>query len=190
MFVNSGFEMCWIQQGLEIRGFWFQEKTVQLKTALREAYTYVLKGFFFQKTVYLQGFCSKSKCCTGKSLSEALIFASTNPQYDDRLFIVLENCKLRISTCRTCCVQKLFFVLFCFDIQNIFGTQHVLQMLRASEEDLPVPLSNNSLWLAILRSKLSWSVWKSSSKHINIQAYLVRQELHCITQYYAQQGIF
>jgi hypothetical protein len=33
---------------------------------------------------------------TGKSLSEALIFASTNPQYDDRLFIVHENCKLRI----------------------------------------------------------------------------------------------
>ena len=28
---------------------------------------------------------------TGKSLSEALIFASTNPQYDDRLFIVHEN---------------------------------------------------------------------------------------------------
>ena len=34
--------------------------------------------------------------CTGKSLSEALIFASTNPQYDYRLFIVHENCKLRI----------------------------------------------------------------------------------------------
>ena len=34
---------------------------------------------------------------TGKSLSEALIFASTNPQYDDRLFIVYENCKLRIA---------------------------------------------------------------------------------------------
>ena len=27
--------------------------------------------------------------CTGKSLSEALIFASTYPQYDDRLFIDL-----------------------------------------------------------------------------------------------------
>ena len=26
----------------------------------------------------------------GKSLSEALIFASTNPQYDDRLFIDLQ----------------------------------------------------------------------------------------------------
>ena len=43
-----------------MRGFWFQEKTVQLKTALREVYTYVLNGFFFQKTVYLQGFWSKS----------------------------------------------------------------------------------------------------------------------------------
>ena len=33
---------------------------------------------------------------TGKSLSEALIFASTNPQYDDRLFIELhENSKLK-----------------------------------------------------------------------------------------------
>ena len=29
-------------------------------------------------------------------MSEALIFASTNPQYDNRLFIVHENCKLRI----------------------------------------------------------------------------------------------
>ena len=28
--------------------------------------------------------------CTGKSLSDALIFASTNPQYDDILFIELQ----------------------------------------------------------------------------------------------------
>ena len=68
----------------------------------------------------------KVKSLTGKSLSEALIFASTKPQYDDRLSI----------TCRTCCVHKLLF-LFCFDIKNNFGTQHVLQMLRASEKDLP-----------------------------------------------------
>ena len=70
----------------------------------------------------------------GKSLSEALIFASTNPQYDDRLFIVHENCKLRIDeenvVYTNCC--------FCFDIQNNFGTQHVLQMLQTSEKDLPV----------------------------------------------------
>ena len=48
------------RQGLEIRGFWFQKKTVQLKTVLREVYTYVLNGIFFQKTVYLQGFWPKS----------------------------------------------------------------------------------------------------------------------------------
>ena len=30
-----------------------------------------------------------NQVCTGKSLSEALIFASTNPKYDDRLFIEL-----------------------------------------------------------------------------------------------------
>ena len=65
---------------------------------------------------------------TGKSLSEALIFASTNPQYNNILLIVHENCKLRIPAehvvYTNCC--------FCFDIQNNFGTQHVLKMLRAS----------------------------------------------------------
>ena len=55
--------------------------------------------------------------CLGKSLSEALIFASTDPQYDGRLFIVYENCKLQ-SIWRTCCVYKLvFFVLFSFSEQ-------------------------------------------------------------------------
>ena len=49
-----------LQQGLEMRGFWFQKKTVQLKTVLREVYTYALNDFLFQKTVYLQGFSSKS----------------------------------------------------------------------------------------------------------------------------------
>ena len=73
--------------------------------------------------------------CTGKSLLEALIFASTNPQYDDRLFTVHENCKLRIPA------EHVVYThcYFCFvDIQNNFGTQHVLQMLRTSEKDLTV----------------------------------------------------
>ena len=52
-----------LQQGLEIRGFWGQKKTVQLKTALREVYTYVLKGIFFQKTVQLQGFSVSQGYC-------------------------------------------------------------------------------------------------------------------------------
>ena len=70
---------------------------------------------------------------TGKSLSEALIFASTNKQYDNKLFIVHENCKLRIPAEHVVYTNCCF--LFCFDIQNNFGTQHVLQMLRASEKD-------------------------------------------------------
>ena len=53
----------YVQQGLEIRGFLFQEKTVQLKTVLHEVYIYVLIEIFFQETVYLQGFCSKSAFC-------------------------------------------------------------------------------------------------------------------------------
>ena len=43
--------------------------------------------------------------CTGKSLSEALIFASSNPQYDNRLFIELPvQCML--------CTQIGFFLFF------------------------------------------------------------------------------
>ena len=79
--------------------------------------------------------------CTGKSLSEALIFASTKPQYDDRLFIVHKKCELKIPAehvvYTNCC--------FCFDIQNNFGTQYVLQMLRASKQDLTVPVNCQEL---------------------------------------------
>ena len=35
---------------------------------------------------------------TGKSLSEALIFALTNPQYEDRLFIELPNEYMKIPS--------------------------------------------------------------------------------------------
>ena len=38
-----------LQQGLEIHCFWFQKKTVQRKTVLREVYTYVVKWIFFSK---------------------------------------------------------------------------------------------------------------------------------------------
>jgi hypothetical protein len=59
----------------------------------------------------------------GKSLSEVLIFASTNPQYDNRLFIVQENCKLRIpaehvvyTNCCFCFVLTLRIIL----VHNMF----------------------------------------------------------------------
>ena len=63
---------------------------------------------------------------TGKSLSESLIFASTNPQYDNRLFIeftisIHENSKLQPG-------KNILCTEIVSDIQNNFCTQHVLPM--------------------------------------------------------------
>ena len=52
---------------------------------------------------------------TGKSMSEALILESVNPQYDERLFIDFQE-KYNFTTC---CVQKLFFV-FVLAFKTIF----------------------------------------------------------------------
>ena len=57
--------------------------------------------------------------CTGKSLSEALIFASTNSQYNDRLFIVIKNSKLKPE-------ENMLCTEIVSDIQNKFCTQHVI----------------------------------------------------------------
>ena len=65
----------------------------------------------------------------GKSMSEALIFASTNPQYDNRLSIELPvlTWKLQAQNMRrTCCLQKLFFVFVLtfktIYVSNMFST--------------------------------------------------------------------
>ena len=77
---------------------------------------------------------------TGKPMSEALIFASTNPQYDDRLFIELqvqyihENSKLKPG-------ENMLCTEIVFDIQKNLCTQHVLPCsakIRTSDKDLPV----------------------------------------------------
>ena len=76
---------------------------------------------------------------TGKSLSEALIFASTNPQYDDRLFIELQVQYRKIPSSNlgtTCCVQKLFLTFR--TIVYTTCSPYVLQKRRASDKDLPV----------------------------------------------------
>ena len=81
---------------------------------------------------------------TGKSFSEVLIFASTNPQYDDKLFIELqvqylhEKSKLKPGE-NMLCTETVS------DIQNNFCIQLVYNMFlpcsakrRASDKDLPV----------------------------------------------------
>ena len=69
---------------------------------------------------------------TGKSLSEAHIFASTNPQYDDRLFIELQVQYMKIAISEHAqnmlCTQIVFCFCFCFDIQNFFeGLPYMLK---------------------------------------------------------------
>ena len=49
-------------------------------------------------------FLEKAANNTGKSMSEALILESVNPQYDERLFVELQE-KYKFTTC---CVQILF----------------------------------------------------------------------------------
>ena len=73
---------------------------------------------------------------TGKSLSEALIFASTNPQYDDRLFIELQVQYMKIPSSNLCCVQKLFLTFRTFFGHNKFSPCSAKR--RASVKDLPV----------------------------------------------------
>ena len=77
---------------------------------------------------------------TGKSLSEALIFALTNPQYDDKLFIELQVQYMKIPSSnpgRTCCVQKLFLTFRTISVHNMFSPSSA--KIRASDKGLPVP---------------------------------------------------
>ena len=72
-------------------------------------------------------------------MSEALIFASTNPQHDNRLFIELQVQYLKIPSSilgRTCCVQKLFLTYRTFFEHNMFSPCSAKR--RASDKDLPV----------------------------------------------------
>ena len=76
---------------------------------------------------------------TGKSLSEALIFASTNPQYDTKFFIELQVQYMKILSSnlgRTCCVQRLFLTFRTILVHNI--SSQCSAKRRASDNDLPV----------------------------------------------------
>ena len=52
----------------------------------------------FLTNMCVPGFYMETCKCTDKSLSEALIFASTKPQYDDRLFIELQVQYMKIPS--------------------------------------------------------------------------------------------
>ena len=71
-------------------------------------------------TVFRLIYFDTSAICTGKSLSEALTLKSTNPQYDNRLFIKLRVQYMKIPSTehvenklRRCCQQ------WCWKVENI-----------------------------------------------------------------------
>jgi hypothetical protein len=63
---------------------------------------------------------------TGKSLSEALILASTNPQYDKRLFIELPVQYMKTTSSEheenMLCTQIIFLFLFWHSEQFMYTT--------------------------------------------------------------------
>ena len=61
-----------------------------------------LTALLYQEIVMVTGMY------TGKSLSEALIFASTNPQYDNRLFIELQAQYMKIPISESAVEQFLY----------------------------------------------------------------------------------
>ena len=70
---------------------------------------------------------------TGNSLSEDLIFASTNPQYDDRLFIDLPVQYVKTPSSEH--GENMLCTEIVFDIQNNFCTQHVLIMTFSAKKE-------------------------------------------------------
>ena len=92
---------------------------------------FVISNFCFQKLIFCPqaGLGTKNDACTGKSLSEALIFASTNPQYDNRSFIELQVQYMKSPSsdhgANMLCTEIVF------DIQNNLCTQYVLYMFQA-----------------------------------------------------------
>ena len=102
---------------------------------------------------------------TGKSLSEAPIFASTNPQYDNRLFIELQVQYMKIQSSnlgRTCCVQKLFLTFKTIFIHNMFSPCSA--KIRASDKDSPVLFKYLISTTLFLFFKSKANVKKSNSK--------------------------
>ena len=67
-------------------------------------------------------------------MSEALIFASTNPQYEDRLFIELQVKFMKIPSSEH--GENMLCTEIVFGIQNNFCTQHVLSHVLQKEEVL------------------------------------------------------
>ena len=112
--------------------------------------------------VFMQFFYSFTHCLTGKSLSEALIFALTNPKYDKRFFIEFRVQYMKITSsehlvhinCSECQNKKQFMYTACSELVIIYWTRNSMNNLlwycglvdASAEKNLPV-LKLNSTYL-------------------------------------------
>ena len=71
--------------------------------------------------------------------------------------------------------------LFSFDIQNNFGTQHVLQLLRSSEKDLPVPHVLLMFTLQLVQLKNNETVWLQNVLLKSI--YVLQDKIHLLEMF-------
>ena len=78
-----------------------------------------------KKRAYFNHACFMYTKSTGKSFSEALILASTNPQYDKRLFIDSRVQYMKTTSLEHVVYTNCFFV-FVYTFRTISCTQHVL----------------------------------------------------------------
>ena len=117
----------------------FWKKNKHRKSYLWDSRVY---QFMRGKIQYTIRFLYNAKICsTGKSFSEALILASTNPQYDKRLPIELQVQYMKITSSE-CFVHKLFSVLtFMNNLLSNCGL--VDARISASEKDLPVVIEDD-----------------------------------------------
>ena len=105
-----------------------RSKDLYTSTFNRLLIVLAINDIFYLTFALAESIRSDMEINTGKSLSEALIFASTNTQYDDRLFIELQVQYMKIPSSnlgRTCCVQKLFLTFRTILYTTCFP--HVLQ---------------------------------------------------------------
>ena len=117
-------------------------------------------------------------------MSEALIFASTNPQYDDILFIELQVQYMKIPSSnlgRTCCVQKLFLTFRTIFVHNMFSPCSAKR--RAFDKDLPVHCIQSYDTAGSLFSMYCCCMVLQNSKKVLIKWQAIRlREWNCIEE--------
>ena len=117
---------------------------------------------------------------TGKSLSEALILAATNPQYVKRLFMELRVQYMKTTSSEqvvyiTCSEFVVFMYWTCNSMNNLLTyCGLVAARISASEKDLPVckstQPSNKGIYKGISRQQSSeWELYRVSSARISYE---------------------